>query len=121
MPGEISLLADRLVILRFLVIFNKNAEVGLRRFLSVGFFWAGLVMAGGANATPIKWTIPNTTLSSFFGSVTSGSVSGTFVWDADTSTASNVHISVVLNGGAPTLISSTAPSKPGVAVFTRAC
>jgi len=80
----------------------------------------GLLVAGWANATPVTWTIPATTMTSFIGTVTSGSISGTFVWDADTLTASNVNVTVVLNG-TTTLITSAAPNytQTSLIVFTN--
>ena len=81
-----------------------------RRFLSIFLLMAGLVAAGGANSTPFKWTLSDTTFSGFPGTITSANMSGTFVYDAETTppTVSNVNVTVVLNGTSY-LITSSAP------------
>ncbi len=93
----------------------------MKRFLSVLMLVSGLLVAGGANAVPVTWTIPNTTLPNAFPSnttVTSASISGTFVWDADTQTASSANVTVVING-ASTLLTSTAANFSGYIVFNN--
>ena len=65
----------------------------MKRFLSLFLLVCGLVMAGGAKAIPVTWTIPATTLSS-----TNNSISGTFVYDADTNTTSSINLTSVVNG-----------------------
>jgi hypothetical protein len=81
----------------------------VKRFVAVLMMLSGLLVAGGARAVPVTWTIPNTIFTSFSGgTITTGSISGTFVWDADTTTASNVNVTVTLNG-TPTVITSAAP------------
>ena len=49
-------------------------------------------MAGGANATPVTWRIPPTTLG------VGNSISGTFVYDADTGTTSSINLSSTISG-----------------------
>jgi len=51
------------------------------------------VVAGGANATPVTWTIPPTPLSG-----SGNSISGTFVYDADTNTTSSINLSSTISG-----------------------
>ena len=75
----------------------------MKRFLSVFLLISGLLMAGGANATSVTWTIPTTALT---GSATYTSVSGTFAWDAVNQVVSNVNVTLVV-GGTPTLITSS--------------
>jgi len=55
-----------------------------------------LVVAGGANATPVTWTIPPTTLSGSGSGIYS--ISGTFVYDADTNTTSSINLSSTISG-----------------------
>lgn len=79
----------------------------------------GLMAAGSANAIPINWSIPNTALTPYAGSFTSGSISGTFSWDADTQTASNVNITVVINGNTSVITSAVSNYGGYFAVLTN--
>ena len=55
--------------------------IAVKRFVAALMVVGGLLVAGGANATSVTWTIPTTALT---GSATYTSVSGTFAWDAVT-------------------------------------
>ena len=85
----------------------------MNRFLSVLMLMlmCGLLLAGGAHATPVTWTIPTTSLTNCPASVQSGSISGTFVWDADfpDKSPADVNVTVVINGNS-TGITSAAPN-----------
>jgi hypothetical protein len=65
----------------------------VKRFVSALLLLGGLLVAGGANATPVTWTIPPTTLSG-----SGNSISGTFVYDADTNTTSSINLSSTIGG-----------------------
>jgi len=70
----------------------------------------GLLGAGGANATPVQWTIPATPISGSPGN----SISGTFVYDADTDTTSNINLSTIYNSLSYTLTVAGSNSGPYV-------
>lgn len=91
----------------------------MRQFISVLMLMIGLLAAGSANATPITWNIPNTALTPNQGSFTSGSIYGTFSWDADTQTASNINITVMINGNTSIITSSVSNFYNYYAVFTN--
>jgi hypothetical protein len=67
----------------------------VKRFVAALLLACGLLLAGGANATPVNWTIPSTTTTS--GTYTS-TISGTFTWDNDTQQLTNVNVSITYNG-----------------------
>jgi IPTL-CTERM motif len=102
------------------VVYQYYFEDMVRRFLSVFLLMAGFLMAGGANAAPLTWTIPNTTLPNQAGSaVTSASISGTFDYDADTQAVSRVNVTVVLNGTSYPITSSAPIFGDQYLVFTN--
>lgn len=70
----------------------------MKRFLSVLMLVSGLMLAGGASAVPVTWTIPATNLSG-----SGNSISGTFVYDADTNTTSNINLTQTNNSVSSTL------------------
>jgi hypothetical protein len=69
------------------------------RFVAKHFVKSGLLastllfLAPGAFAAPVTWTIAPTTLSG-----TSNSLSGTFVWNADTQALTSVNVTVMIDG-----------------------
>ena len=71
----------------------------MKRLVAAFLLLSGLLMAGGANAVPLNWTLT----SSFSGGI---SVSGTYTYDADTNTYSNINITYV--SGATTYPITTA-------------
>jgi hypothetical protein len=94
-----------------IVFFHLNEEVGVKRLITDWMLVSGLLVAGGAYAVPVTWTIPATTLSG-----SGNSVSGTFDWDSTTSQASNVSITVTLSGTS-TLLTSWSPVNGGYVYF----
>ena len=65
----------------------------MRRFLVVLLLMIETLATGEANATPVTWTIPNTTLGG-----SGNSISGTFAFDSDTGLVSSVSVSVTVQG-----------------------
>ena len=70
----------------------------MNRFVAAWMLVIGLLSAGGANAVPVTWTIPATTLSG-----SGNSISGTFVYDADTNTTSSINLTQTNNSVSSTL------------------
>ncbi len=92
----------------------------MNRFLSVLMLMCGLLLAGGAHAIPVTWTIPDDTiLGNCDETINTASISGTFVWDADTQTASGVDVTVEIDG-VPTNITTAAPNLAPVPPFVIA-
>ena len=69
--------------------------IAVKRFVALFLLMSGLLVAGGANATSVTWTIPTTALT---GDATYTSVSGTFAWDAVNQVVSNVNVTLVAGG-----------------------
>jgi hypothetical protein len=90
------------------------ALVGIKNFISALLFVYGLMAAGGANATSVTWTIPNTPLTG-----TNNSVSGSFAWDAVNQVVSNIRVTVVLGGTSTLLTSSSANPGGATLVLNR--
>lgn len=80
------------------VLTDLLLEVLVKRFVALLMLAGGLLMASGANAVPITWTIPATTLSG-----TGNSISGTFVYDANTNTTSSINLTSTISGTTTTL------------------
>jgi IPTL-CTERM motif len=91
----------------------------VKRLLMSFLFMGGLGAAASANAVPLMWTIPSTPLPSLQGSITSASIAGTFVYDADTQAVSRVNVTVVLNGTSYPITSSAPILVDTLLVFTN--
>ena len=87
----------------------------MKRFLSVFLLASGLLLAGGANATPVTWQINKTWQSN-------DTAVGSFVYDADTNTYSNINVVLTAAGqpGSPnTLTQSTTASSNSQFTFAQ--
>ncbi len=100
------------------VLYRHYLEV-VKRLLMSFLFMGGLGAAAGANAVPLMWTIPSTPLPYLYGSITSASIAGTFVYDADTQAVSRVNVTVVLNGTSYPITSSAPILRDQFLVFTN--
>ena len=81
----------------------------MKRFVAVFLLAGGLLVAGGASATSVTWTIPTTALTS---DPTYTSVYGTFDWDAVNQVVSNVSVYLVVSGTPTRLTSSSTNLTP---------
>lgn len=86
----------------------------MKRFLSVFLLMSGLLVTGGANAVPVTWTIPATTLSG-----SGNSISGAFVYDADTNTTSSINLTQT-NNSVSSILAVSAASTGGYVRFVVA-
>ena len=68
------------------------------RLLAGLFLIFGVV--GTALADPIKWNIPTSTLTPEVTNTGPSTISGTFVYDADSNTTSEVNVNITIDGDA---------------------
>ncbi|EAW40025.1 VCBS protein [marine gamma proteobacterium HTCC2080] len=78
--------------------------VKLMRLLAGLFLIFGVV--GTALADPIKWNIPTSTLTPEVTNTGPSTISGTFVYDADSNTTSEVNVNITIDGDAYALTAS---------------
>ena len=85
----------------------------MKRFVAVFLLAGGLLLAGGANAVPVTWSI-NMTFTS------NDTVVGSFVYDADTNTYSNISVVYTESGTPFTLSACSATCNNNRFVFATA-
>lgn len=86
----------------------------MKRFLSVFLLVGGLLGAGGANATPVTWQINKTWTSN-------DTAVGSFVYDADTNTYSNINVVLTAAGqpGSPNTLTQSTTSSDSQFTFAQ--